>query len=267
LSEEELEQLQDDAASSLNSEAVKLSRLDRHSNLLQVVGFSHSRQQGPSLITEFVEGTNLGGLMKENRQAVQENVFSIVLGITSGMVAVHKAGLLHLDLKPANILFRRSDLRTPIIADFGVSLFGHPSGSHGSRVMANTVDSKKELGTCGYTAPEIFRECESTTSAADVFSFAIVVFELLANTPAWSPSCFLAASYSISIQKEEKRPAVLSRWDSKLKDLLARCWARDPQKRPSFLEISRILVSPEVNWNQILRNAALPPASAALPPA
>ena len=90
---------------------------------------------------------------------------NLAIGITSGLQALHQNGILHGDLKPANIILREEN-DSPVITDFGTSLW-----IGDSPVMA------WKGGTPGYIAPEILEGAASTKSA-DLFSLGVILFQI-----------------------------------------------------------------------------------------
>ncbi|XP_045088336.1 uncharacterized protein [Aegilops tauschii subsp. strangulata] len=94
----------------------------------------------------------------------------IIKGICNGLDYIHGKGLIHLDLKPDNILL--DDSMVPKIADFGISRFFGDE---------NTSNAGNFAGTRGYTAPE-FIDDGVVSNKADIFSLGTVIFELLTES-------------------------------------------------------------------------------------
>ena len=171
---------------------------------------------------------------------------SAILQIASGLNYLHSNNLVHLDLKAANVLvwdFPDPDEQTPEskvllkLADYGTVLHCDTQGVR----MSNLV------GTPGYIAPEIvlFSGKQSFTSKADVFSFAMVLYEILSYRPPfvnfdnehdqkWAP----AQGRRPILRAEEKYSPCL------FQDLMTACWAADPDDRPTMEECEVIASNP-----------------------
>ena len=171
---------------------------------------------------------------------------SAILQIASGLNYLHSNNLVHLDLKAANVLvwdFPDPDEQTPEsevllkLADYGTVLHCDTLGVR----MSNLV------GTPGYIAPEIvlFSGKQSFTSKADVFSFAMVLYEILSYRPPfvnfdnehdqkWAP----AQGRRPILRAEEKYSPCL------FQDLMTACWAADPDDRPTMEECEIIASNP-----------------------
>jgi len=103
-------------------------------------------------------------------------VVQMALAIARAMAFMHARNVLHRDLKPANILFDRTD-GTLKVCDFGLSHFYSAGGG----------SNRNFCGTPGYMAPETINN-QPPSPAADVFAFAIVLWELLSSRVAWRDS-------------------------------------------------------------------------------
>ena len=108
--------------------------------------------------------------------------------VLSALAAAHRRGIVHCDLKPANLMFRR-DVDLPgvevMLGDFGVAHLPDATGQVGA-----TAPKKEAIGTIAYMAPEQRRG--ELTPAADVYASAVVLFEnLTARTP-WSRERLMA---------------------------------------------------------------------------
>lgn len=139
----------------------------------------------------------------------------VLLGeVAGGLEAAHRAGLLHLDLRPANILFDADG--SALLADFGLA-----------RIRFGYV-----VGTPGYLAPEQALGLALDTRT-DVYGLALVAFEVLTGTPAFGPGSptelVLAAANDPPPSARARNP----RLPQRVAEALRRGLARDPGRRPS----------------------------------
>jgi serine/threonine protein kinase len=145
----------------------------------------------------------------------------IICGIVLGMRFMHAHGFIHQDLKPSNILLNANG-RT-LITDFGTS-----------RCQAIDHTPTQVTGTPHYAAPELFEE-EARTEKVDVFSFGLILYEILAGVAVF-PKVLMPLEI-IRRHREGKRPVIPSNIDPVMKKLIERCWSPDPSNRPSFNDI------------------------------
>ncbi|VAI26273.1 unnamed protein product [Triticum turgidum subsp. durum] len=94
--------------------------------------------------------------------------YQIIVGISDGLYYLHQKGIVHLDLKPGNILL--DDYMVPKIADFGLSRFFDEKQSQ--------VIASKLIGTMGYLAPEFFGS-RQITFKLDIYSLGLIIMEIV----------------------------------------------------------------------------------------
>lgn len=141
------------------------------------------------------------------------------------MAYLHDQSILHNDLKPSNILL--DDNFYPKIADFGLSQ-KKANIKEGSNY--NTMHIK---GTPSYIAPEII-EKQNYSEASDMYSFGILLYEIVNLKNAFYGMKPPDIYYDVS---KNKRPSLLFSKSGVFKSLIQRCWAQDPNKRPTFKEL------------------------------
>uniref|UniRef100_K3YRF1 non-specific serine/threonine protein kinase n=1 Tax=Setaria italica TaxID=4555 RepID=K3YRF1_SETIT len=147
------------------------------------------------------------------------------LYIVTGMNYLHQNNIIHRDLKTVNLLMDEN--KVVKVADFGVARVKDQSG-----VMT------AETGTYRWMAPEVI-EHKPYGHKADVFSFAIVLWELLTGKIPYEYLTPLQAA--IGVVQKGIRPTIPKDTHPKLVELLQKCWHRDPAERPDFFEILEIL--------------------------
>lgn len=146
-------------------EARAVSRL-RHANVLAV--FDYGEEGGvPYMVTEFIAGGSLEDRLR-GEGLTRSQTLGILRGLAAGVDYAHQAGILHRDIKPANVLL--GDHGAPILADFGLA---KSLGTLSPKTQSNVI-----TGTVAYMAPEQAGG-GIVGPATDVYSFAIVAFELL----------------------------------------------------------------------------------------
>ncbi len=141
---------------------------DDSPNLARFVTFDAGVKPKPILVMEHVEGPSLERLLTR-RQIDVTQAFEILEGMATGLAAMHKTGIAHLDVKPSNVIMRdfwNGTQLTPVLVDFGLS---------GRRLRPG-------CGTPNYAAPEIWG-AKGTTSddprPTDVYALGCLAYELL----------------------------------------------------------------------------------------
>lgn len=118
------------------------------------------------LATRYVEGTDLKGVLERERWLSVERAFGYARQVAAALDAAHACGLVHRDVKPANVLVDGSD--HCYLADFGLT----------KRMGSTSIASGVMVGTLDYVAPEQIRG-DPVDGPADQYGLAILVFESL----------------------------------------------------------------------------------------
>ncbi len=154
--------------SSVLRELTAFARIqDRHVVRVQEVGLSH---RGPAIIMEHVAGGSLADRLKLG-PLVPEEFHRVATGLLRGLAAVHAAGIVHGDLKPANVLLTANG--EPRLADFDAA-GGDPDATLGGPVSRS--------GTPRYLSPERARGAPAGV-AGDVYGAAATLFEACTGHP------------------------------------------------------------------------------------
>ncbi|XP_028102098.1 serine/threonine-protein kinase STY17-like [Camellia sinensis] len=203
-----------------------------HKNVVQFIG---ACTQTPNLciLTEFMSRGSVYNFLHKQKGAFKLPVLlKVALDISKGMNYLHQNNIIHRDLKTANLLMDENEVVK--VADFGVS-----------RVQAQSGVMTAETGTYRWMAPEVI-EHKPFDHKADIFSFGIVLWELLTGELPYSYSTPLQAA--VGVVQQGLRPTIPKHTHPKLAELLEKCWQQNPTLRPNFSEIIEILkqISKEV---------------------
>ena len=132
------------------------------------------------LVTEFVDGGTLKDWAAGRRRTWQE-IVELLLGVADGIAAAHSAGITHRDIKPANILITKSGYAK--LADFGLAKLVEQAARAAPDDPTRTLTEAPTragivVGTIAYMSPEQ-ASGQPVDSRSDVFSFGVVLYELL----------------------------------------------------------------------------------------
>jgi Tol biopolymer transport system component len=157
--------------------------------------------------------------------------------IAQALAAAHQRQIVHRDIKPENVMVRDDGILK--VLDFGLAQ--HTGGAHDGGA---THSLSTPAGTLRYMSPEQTRG-EVATSASDVFSLGIVLFELAAGHHPFQADSPIETAYAIA-HAEARRPSLVHPGIPPALDaILLAVLDKDPAKRPSALELDRRLAAVE----------------------
>ncbi|WP_410618506.1 serine/threonine-protein kinase [Amycolatopsis sp. cmx-8-4] len=221
----------------------------QHSHAITVFAVLEEEDR-PWLVMEYLPSKSFAVLIQEEPTSVDDAI-RVGAQISSALAGAHRVGIVHRDVKPANILV--SDDGTAKITDFGIS-----------RAIGDVkLTATGEIaGTPAYLAPEIARG-EDASFAADVFSLGATLYAAVeGSTPYGTSDNPIALLYKAS--SGEIEPPVKA---ERLTPLLLRMLAPEPAERPSMDEVERelrALLTDEEPGEAVLA-ATIPEAPAAMP--
>ncbi|MCC7079477.1 MAG: HDOD domain-containing protein [Burkholderiales bacterium] len=187
-----------------------------HPNIVQVFEVGVHEDQ-PYVVFEYIEGRNLADLLHEQGALPVDRAVVLMSQILAGLAQVHASGLLHGDIKPANILIGNDGV--PRVADFGIS-----------RPARRAADEIACAGTVQYMAPE----CVSAGQAdyrSDVFALGLMFHELLTGQPVFHATNDYARMYRI-LNEPVCAPSTLdARIDPRIDAIVLKAVQREPSAR------------------------------------
>ena len=124
----------------------------------------------PYLVQRLIPGGSLADRVEKSGPLPLEETVRLLAGAAAGIDALHNAGLVHRDIKGANILL---DGETPYVSDFGLAKDSQAS---------NLTRPGQALGSLDYMSPEQIRG-EDVSPATDIYALGCVMFEVLTGTP------------------------------------------------------------------------------------
>jgi serine/threonine-protein kinase len=173
----------------------------------------------PFLVMELVEGGTLRELLAERGPMPPYAVAAVLRPVLGGLAAAHRAGLVHRDVKPENVLI--SDEGEVKIVDFGLVRAVAEAGITSTSVI---------LGTAAYLSPEQVKE-GNASPRSDVYAVGIVAYELLTGQTPFTGDTALSVAYQRLDTDVPPPSSVISGVPSQFDELVQRATARDPASR------------------------------------
>ncbi len=202
-----------------NAEADVLAHLSAHPSIVTVYQAGISADGRPYIVMEFCPGS-LSQRYRIERIPVDE-VLTIGVRMANALESAHRAGLVHRDVKPSNILV--TTFGAPVLADFGIS----------SSLTKETADEMLAM-SIPWSSPEVVAEQTAGTIASEVWSLGATVYSLLAGH-----SPFERRERGQNTKEQLRRriaratytPILRSDVPESLQDVLAASMSRDPRQR------------------------------------
>ncbi|KAF2306542.1 hypothetical protein GH714_019300 [Hevea brasiliensis] len=206
----------------------------KHENLVKFIGACKDPLM--VIVTELLPGMSLRKYLNSIRpkQLELHVALNFALDTARAMDCLHANGIIHRDLKPDNLLLT-SNQKSLKLADFGLA-----------REESVTEMMTAETGTYRWMAPELYStvtlrqgEKKHYNNKVDVYSFGIVLWELLTNRMPFEGMSNLQAAYAAAFK--QGRPSLPEDMSPELAFIIQSCWVEDPNLRPSFSQIIRML--------------------------
>ncbi|URE33360.1 kinase family [Musa troglodytarum] len=200
---------------------VSILKKIQHENVVRFIGACTKPSQF-CIVTEYMHGGNLYDYLHKHHNILELSMLlRFVIDVCKGMDYLHQNDIIHRDLKTANLLMD-SNLVVKV-ADFGVA-----------RILNQGGIMTAETGTYRWMAPEVINH-QPYDQKADVFSFAIVLWELTTSKIPYESMSPLQAALGV---RQGLRPVLPEKTHPTLLDLMQRCWEANPAERPTFSEIT-----------------------------
>ncbi|MBG0821067.1 serine/threonine protein kinase [Planomonospora sp. ID91781] len=189
----------------------------------------------PYLVTEYVDGPSLARVIEERGALRGPELVRLVFGTLTALAAVHQAGVVHRDFKPANVLLGRDG---PRVIDFGIA-----------RVTESTAGTDELVGTPPYMAPEQF-DGSGAGPPADMFAWASTVVCAATGSPPFGTGPTPTVINRILNEPPDLGGA--AELDGELRELVSACLDKDPARRPTAAGALMRLLGERVPAREIL---------------
>uniref|UniRef100_A0A8C4UYH5 Ankyrin repeat and kinase domain containing 1 n=1 Tax=Falco tinnunculus TaxID=100819 RepID=A0A8C4UYH5_FALTI len=225
--------LQDSSVESMNclmEEATKMEKI-KFQHIVTIYGVCNSPL---GIVMEYMARGSLEKILPTHKMSWQLK-FRVIheMGLAMNFLHSMTPPLLHLDLKPGNVLLD-GNMHVKI-SDFGLSKWMEQS----SRMQY--IESSALRGTLSYIPPEMFLQNSKPPGIKyDVYSFGIVIWEVLMQKKPYAGANMMAIIVKVAAGKRPCLEPISNEWPGEcqqMADLMKRCWDQDPKQRPSFTDI------------------------------
>ena len=206
-----------------------------HPNVVQVHRFGRLADDTPYLVMRFVRGRTMEERLEAGGRLAPDFVRRVLLDVASALEAAHERGIVHRDVRPANVLWDEES-GSAVLSDFGIAALLVTSGEDVTRL----TKTGQMVGDPRYLSPEQLLD-QDLTELADMYALGVLGYELLTGEGPYDAKTntqWIAAHLN-GTPKDllRMRPDV----DPAVADLLRRCLSREPKHRPSAEQAARIL--------------------------
>ncbi len=224
----------------------------RHPNVVELLGSGLLPEGGCYLAMEWIDGPTLAERQRSPVSLL--DALDIARGIAVALAATHGAGVVHRDVKPANVLLARdaSGALLPKLIDFGVA----STSADGD----GEISLGEMVGTPAYMAPEQARG-ETVDLRADLFSLGAVLFETIAGRPPHVGPSTIATLARLVTTEAPRLSEVVAGVPARLDDLVASLLSAPPSGRPASAEIVAAELA-ELRRDPLPSSTLAPPTSA-----
>jgi predicted ATPase len=190
----------------------------------------------PFLSMELVEGRTLAALI--GRRLAVEELARLFGQAARALAAAHAAGVVHRDVKPANLMVRDDGIVK--VLDFGLARHVPTGGAQGSVPMGSSTDPGTRVGTPLYMSPEQVR-AEPVGAATDVFSLGVVLYELATGQHPFLTDSEVGILNAIVAQAPVPPQCLNPEVPAPLGALIQHMLAKDSRLRPTAMEVEATL--------------------------
>lgn len=223
-----------------------------HSNIVAIHRVGRLSSGLPYIVMQFVKGCTMADRLQAEGALPVEEARQVLSDMASAVAAAHSKGIVHRDIRPANVLYEEDSGRT-LLTDFGIAAIM----ARGDRDQPSRLTKTGELvGDPAYMSPEQLMGGE-VTGRSDVYALGLLGYELLTGRGPYDTRS-KREMFAAHVREEPRDLSELrSGVDRTLSQLLKRCLAKEPRHRPSAADMAKRLSGAAVGLQ------TLPPAGTA----
>jgi serine/threonine-protein kinase len=206
-----------------------------HPHVVQVFRFGRLADETPYLVMRFVKGRTMEERLKAEGRLSADLARRVLHDVTSALAAAHAQGIVHRDVRPANILWDE-EADSANLTDFGIAALLTTGGDEATRL----TKTGQMVGDPRYLSPEQLLD-KDLTELADMYAVGILGYELFTGDGPYDAKTntqWITAHLSADPKDlRHLRPDI----EPEVADLLKRCLNREPNHRPSAADAARVL--------------------------
>ncbi|KAH7442252.1 hypothetical protein KP509_03G078700 [Ceratopteris richardii] len=226
-----------------------------HRNVLKFYGIWLNPSYTICIVTKFMEGGSLFNYLAKKKSLPTKVIIKLARDIARGMQFLHSRGVLHMDLKSANVFLDEEG--NAVIGDLGIArLVNEKDGEcpeigtyrwMAPEVLNGTDGESPEIGTYRCLAPEVWARSKSDSKGnawpfsykSDVYSFGILLWELVTCKLPYAD--YSPVQAAVGVMMHGLRPPIPASTFPPLRFLIQKCWDQKPSNRPHFFQILEML--------------------------
>jgi serine/threonine-protein kinase len=212
----------------------------RGEHVVRVLDIGQLPNSMPFMVLEYLEGADLSAIVHQRGALPVAEVADYALQALDALAQAHAAGIVHRDLKPANLFLARRHDGTSLVKvlDFGISKNLSPMAS--PHVMTKT---RALLGSPEYMSPEQLRAPRSVDTRTDIWSFGVILYELLTGRVPFTGSSMAEVFHRIMETDPAPPRSLRPDLPAALEAVVLRCMARDAGARfATVQELAAVLM-------------------------
>jgi len=192
-----------------------------HPNLLKASHYDIYDQM-PYLVLPYCQKGSLGAYLLDEGTLNEASLWQVIEQVSSALAYLHKKDILHQDIKPDNVLIGENG--EYLLSDFGIS-------NRLQHTIRKSTGRHHDSMTVAYSPPERFSANPTHTSAGDIFSLGVMLYELATGDVPWM------GQGGVALLQGAELPNLGEDYSEKLGEIVKGCLNRDPRKRPSAEEV------------------------------
>jgi serine/threonine-protein kinase len=224
----------------------------QHPNIVGVIAAGEADGL-PWFVMPYVDGESLRTMLRREGALGVPHAVAILRDIARALAFAHVRGIVHRDIKPDNVLMAGG---AAMVADFGVAKALASARASDRHPHGTLTGAGMSLGTPAYMAPEQVAGDPNVDHRADIYAFGATGFEMLTGQPPFSRRSVAEQMSAHLVEEAQPLSAHRAGVPLALEQLIARCLAKDPARRPqSATELLTLLDDPAVVSGEVASSA------------
>jgi serine/threonine-protein kinase len=209
-----------------------------HPHIIQVTDFVEPADAPPFLVMELLEGESLDDRLAAKRTLSPDEAVKIAIQVLSALAAAHDAGIVHRDVKPANVFLTRTAVTYDFVKllDFGVARVGNAASIAG-------LGREAPIGTPAYMAPEQIVDGHAD-ARTDVYAVGVCLYEMLGGAAPFTAQNVPALLSKICSAEPRPLAELAPEVDPELAAVVSRAMSKDADERYASAEELRVALVP-----------------------